>query len=195
MYNSCIAAGPFAAVCITLICTPAGWALAALGSYLQILGVVYLFGVFHGIGTAFAYISITSALQRWYSEFKGLATGIAVMGFGLGSFVLTTVGKNLLDPKGDFAWPVFKVQGVFAAAFFCALLVALPFLREPPPGFCPPTAQYLTERRWVPRFPAVAAPADASGCKTLLTLSTRSLQLAWQTHSNVRPEVQTYAGS
>lgn len=33
------------------------------------------FGVFHGLGAAFAYISVTSCLQRWFCELKGLATG------------------------------------------------------------------------------------------------------------------------
>ena len=178
-----------ACVCAAFF-TPAGWALACLGAYQQSYPVTCLFGVFHGIGAALTYISVTSTLQRWYSEFKGLgaclravrlpmlfayiavreggsdavismiklsscsspplvaATGIAVMGFGLGSLIITTAGKALLDPKGDYKWPVYKVQGVFAATFLCAFVLVLPFLREPPPGFIPPTQKYKDEDSW-----------------------------------------------
>lgn len=125
--------GPFKAVCVTLFLTPAGWALASLGSYRADFGIEVLYGLAHGVGTGFgaraprgvsarragrrrtrrrwtrrprhappgarprtqshpalpraAYIAVTSALQRWFCEFKGLATGIAVMGFGFGSFI------------------------------------------------------------------------------------------------------------
>ena len=98
-----------------------------------------------------SYISVTSALQRWFPEFKGLATGVAVMGFGLGSFIWTTVGKNLMaplaaNPYGIAPLAVYQVQGIFAAAFFALLLLALPFLREPPPGFKPAAAHFSEER-------------------------------------------------
>jgi MFS family permease len=142
--------GPFRATAITLFLTPAGWALAALGSYNANYGVEILYGVAHGVGTGFAYISVTSALQRFFPDFKGLATGVAVMGFGLGSFIWTTFGKNLMtplatNPYGIAPLAVYQVQGIFAAIFFCLIALALPFLREPPPGFTPGTAQYKDE--------------------------------------------------
>jgi len=63
--------GPFKSVAITLFLTPAGWALACLGSYQKNYGVELLYGIAHGFGCGLAYISITSALQRWFPEFKG----------------------------------------------------------------------------------------------------------------------------
>lgn len=140
--------GPFWSVACTAFFSPAGWALAALGAYNKSLSITYLFGVFHGIGAALTYISVTSTLQRWYCEFKGLATGIAVMGFGLGSLIVTTAGKNLLDVKGEYRWSVAKVQGVLAATFLVAFVLVLPFLREPPPGYVPPTAKYRDDPGW-----------------------------------------------
>lgn len=50
-------------------------------------------GICHGIGAAIVYVSTCSCIQKWFPEFKGLATGIAVMGFGVGSFIWTTVGE------------------------------------------------------------------------------------------------------
>jgi hypothetical protein len=73
------------------------------------------------------------------------------MGFGLGSFIWTTLGKNLLsplatNPYSNQPWAVFEVQGVFAAIFFFGVLVSLPFLREPPPGFHPDTLKFMREQ-------------------------------------------------
>ena len=144
--------GPFKSVAITLFLTPAGWALACIGSYQKNYGIEILYGITHGFGCGLAYISITSALQRWYPEFKGLATGIAVMGFGLGSFIWTTFGKNLMTPQatnpyGIAPLEVYKVQGIFAAIFLGGIALALPFLREPPPGYLPPDHHHLTEEK------------------------------------------------
>ena len=113
--------GPYAAVRVTIVFTPAGWALACLGTALPNYGVEMLFGVCHGIGVGFAYIAVTSCLQRWFSEFKGLATGIAVMGFGLGSFFWTTLGHALMDPLGPVRTPVPRGRcRAFLRPFSCA---------------------------------------------------------------------------
>jgi hypothetical protein len=65
--------GPWASVMVTLFLTPGGWALGALGAYLQSLPLVIAgFGILHGIGAAMTYISVTSCLQRWFLDLKGL---------------------------------------------------------------------------------------------------------------------------
>lgn len=106
--------GPFWSVIITILTTPIGWGLASVGSKFELLGLVYFGFALHGIGTGFAYISTCAAIQKWFSEFKGLATGLAVLGFGLGSFIWTTVGRTFLDSKGDYKWLPWQVQAVFA---------------------------------------------------------------------------------
>lgn len=50
------------------------------------------------------------------------------------------------NPYGIAPLAVYQVQGIFAAIFFGLILLALPFLREPPPGYAPTTAQYKDER-------------------------------------------------
>jgi MFS family permease len=134
--------------------------------------VELLYGIAHGCGTGLAYISVTSALQRWFPEFKGLATGVAVMGFGLGSFIWTTLGKNLMTPlaTNPYSSPplaVYQVQGIFAATFLGGLLLALPFLREPPPDYRPDTHKYAAEASL--RGALVRLLAGAGGATTPAT--------------------------
>jgi hypothetical protein len=50
------------------------------------------------------------------------------------------------NPYGIAPLAVYQVQGIFAAIFFGLILLALPFLREPPPGYAPTTAQYKDEQ-------------------------------------------------
>lgn len=139
--------GPRRSTAVTLVLCPLGWSLAALGSYVRSQSLENLF-LLHGIGAAFAYISLTSCLSRWFPEFKGLFTGIAVMGVGFGSFVWTSLGKTLLDPLGPYHYEVWRVQGIFALAMLVVVGVCTPLLRDPPPGYIPPTASLLTEASW-----------------------------------------------
>ncbi|RYG55381.1 hypothetical protein EON66_05430 [archaeon] len=84
--------GPFWSCLRSVWLTPLGWGFACLGSYLPNLGILYAgFGICHGVGAAHVYISTCSAIQKWFPEFKGFATGVAVMGFGVGSFIWTSV--------------------------------------------------------------------------------------------------------
>ncbi|RYG55382.1 hypothetical protein EON66_05435 [archaeon] len=47
------------------------------------------------------------------------------------------VGRSLLDPKGPYKMVPYQVQGIFAAVYFGGLLLSLPFMRLPPPGYKP----------------------------------------------------------
>lgn len=65
--------GPWASVMATLFLTPGGWALGCLGAYISSLPLVIAgFGILHGAGAAMTYISVTSCLQRWFLDLKGL---------------------------------------------------------------------------------------------------------------------------
>ena len=139
--------GPRRSSALTLLLCPLGWGCASLGSYLHSQPLESLF-LLHGIGAAFAYLSLTSCLSRWFSEFKGLFTGIAVMGVGFGSYVWTSLGKALLDPAGPYRYEVWRVQGSFALAILLVVGCCTPLLRDPPPGYTPPTDSFSAEVSW-----------------------------------------------
>jgi len=61
---------------------------SALAVYLESIGLFYLFfGVISGIGLGLGYISPVSTLVKWFPDRRGLATGLAIMGFGFGGLV------------------------------------------------------------------------------------------------------------
>lgn len=82
-------------------------------------------------------------MTRWFPDYKGLAAGFTVMGFGFGAFVWQMVGNSLMNDSGYAAYQVF---GIFAAIFIIAMVVSLPFIRAPPPGFNPPPAPPISQQ-------------------------------------------------
>ena len=93
------------------------------------------YGVVGGIGIGLGYVTPVSTVARWFPDKKGLVTGVVVMGFGVGAFLMSKVLAPLLlaSARGDLV-PVFLSLGVL---FAIVLLPVTWFLRNPPPGYVP----------------------------------------------------------
>jgi MFS family permease len=131
--------GAFRSTRIALVATPLGWLLMSLALRSRQLALLYGgYGVLHGLGCALTYLATTSMLQGWFPELKGLMSGIAVCGAGVGSYLWTSLGRALLDPAGAYRLDPPAVQLIFSVIFFSTLLVVLPLMRNAPPGFKPP---------------------------------------------------------
>lgn len=105
--------------------------VAAISIHHQSIVGVYLgYGILGGFGLGLNYISPVSALQKWFPDLRGTASGFAVGGFGAGSVVW---GKVYLPTKDAFGLAgAFAVLGcVMAAVMFISAIT----LRVPPPGF------------------------------------------------------------
>ena len=91
--------------------------MSALGVYLHQLWIIYLgYGVLGGIGLGLGYISPVSTLIKWFPDRPGMATGMAIMGFGGGAFIASPLSVWLM---GKFSTPThvgvaetFVVMGV-----------------------------------------------------------------------------------
>ena len=80
--------GPRKAMFVAGCCWSLGFVVSALGVALDQLWLVYLgYGVIGGIGLGIGYISPVSTLIKWFPDRPGLATGLAIMGFGGGALV------------------------------------------------------------------------------------------------------------
>src|SRR5215470_3468314 len=80
--------GPRRAMFTAGLCWAGGFFLSAIGVYLHQLWIVYVgYGVLGGIGLGTGYISPVSTLIRWFPDRPGMATGMAIMGFGGGAFI------------------------------------------------------------------------------------------------------------
>ena len=83
------------------------------------LTMLYIFyGVFGGGGVGVAYNTVIGTLNKWFPDKVGLASGIMLMGFGLGGLVLGSVVNSMIGSMGIL--PVFKVLGIVIAVI-CAL--------------------------------------------------------------------------
>src|ERR1700729_3280633 len=89
--------GPRRAMFYAAVCFGSGFYVAALGANLHSLALIYLgYGVIGGIGLGLGYISPVSTLIKWFPDRPGLATGLAIMGFGGGAMIGSPLGTKLM---------------------------------------------------------------------------------------------------
>ena len=81
-------AGPRKAGFVAALCWGGGFLVAALGVYVHQLWIIWLgLGVIGGVGLGLGYISPVSTLVKWFPDRRGMATGMAIMGFGGGAMI------------------------------------------------------------------------------------------------------------
>ena len=94
--------GPRKAMFVAGCCWALGFFVSAVGVATDQLWLVYLgYGVIGGIGLGIGYISPVSTLIKWFPDRPGLATGLAIMGFGGGALVAGPLSDALLNALFD----------------------------------------------------------------------------------------------
>jgi len=131
--------GPRRAMFASALCWAGGFFLSALGVYLHKLWIIYLgYGVLGGIGLGLGYISPVSTLIRWFPDRPGMATGMAIMGFGGGAFIASPLSVWLMS---QFSTPTHVGVGetfiVMGLIYLCFMMVGAAIVRLPPPGWTP----------------------------------------------------------
>lgn len=130
--------GPRWAMAVSTLCFSAGFLISSLGVAVgQYWLVVFGYGVVGGIGLGIGYISPVSTLIKWFPDRPGMATGIAIMGFGGGALIASPWSVRMLDAFGSDSRGIaltFLVHGL-AYAVFMSLGVVL--VRVPPDGWQP----------------------------------------------------------
>ena len=91
-------AGPRKAGLVAALCWCGGLLFAALGVYIHQLWMMWLgAGVIGGIGLGLGYISPVSTLIKWFPDRRGMATGMAIMGFGGGAMIGSPLATILMN--------------------------------------------------------------------------------------------------
>lgn len=135
--------GPRWAMFVSTVCFSSGFLVAALGAATRQYWLVVLgYGFIGGIGLGIGYISPVSTLIKWFPDRPGMATGIAIMGFGGGALIASPWSGQLLTTLGDDTGGIaqtFLVMGLVYAVFMSlgVLLVRVPPDDWRPPGAAP----------------------------------------------------------
>ncbi|WP_104181295.1 OFA family MFS transporter [Arthrobacter sp. B0490] len=144
--------GPRKAMATSAVFWTSGFLVGALGIFTDQLWLVYLgYGFIGGIGLGIGYISPVSTLIKWFPDRPGLATGMAIMGFGGGALIASPLSTQLLrmyDPNsgaegwvasGDAVGKLFLTLAVvyFVYMMFGAFTIKVPADGWKPEGFDP----------------------------------------------------------
>ncbi len=132
-------AGPRKAGVVAAVCWCGGLVLGAIGVYVHQLWLMWLgSGVIGGIGLGLGYISPVSTLVKWFPDRRGMATGMAIMGFGGGAMIGAPLANILLNyfktPTDVGVWKTFLAMG---AIYFFFMIVGAFRYRLPPAGWRP----------------------------------------------------------
>jgi Nitrate/nitrite transporter len=124
--------GPRWAMFVSMVCFSSGFLLSALGVATRQYWLVVLgYGFVGGIGLGIGYISPVSTLIKWFPDRPGMATGIAIMGFGGGALIASPWSAQMLSSFGTDTGGIartFLVHGIVYAVFMSmgVLLVRVP---------------------------------------------------------------------
>ncbi|HEY2684503.1 MAG TPA: OFA family MFS transporter [Steroidobacteraceae bacterium] len=158
-------AGPRKSMFTAALCFGGGFLVSALGVKLHQLWLIYLgYGVLGGCGLGIGYISPVSTLIKWFPDRPGMATGMAIMGFGGGALIAAPLSVILMahfkSATSNGVLETFVTMGVI---YFMFMMIGVFTVRVPAPGWKP--------EGWV-------APTAA---RKLVTTANVTVNVAWRT--------------
>ena len=132
-------AGPRKAGVVSALCWCGGLVMSAIGVYSHQLWLMWLgSGVIGGVGLGLGYISPVSTLIKWFPDRRGMATGMAIMGFGggamIGSPLAAILMKSYATPTSVGVWETFVTMAVI---YFVFMMIGALSYRVPPTGWKP----------------------------------------------------------
>jgi OFA family oxalate/formate antiporter-like MFS transporter len=141
-----------------------GIIITGLGDQIGSLLTIYLgYGVVAGIGLGFAYITPIATLVKWFPDKRGLITGLAVMGFGLGALFMTVFSPGMIASMGTA-----MTFYIFGAIFLVGVIGGAQMMIEPPAGYSP--------EGWTA---PVKAPGTSSGMTLGEAFQSKYFYLLW----------------
>jgi MFS family permease len=157
--------GPRKSMFTAALCFGGGFIVAAIGLHFHQLWLLYLgYGVLGGCGLGIGYISPVSTLIKWFPDRPGMATGMAIMGFGGGALIAAPLSLLLMDhfktATSNGVLETFVTMGVI---YFMCMMIGVLAVRVPAAGWTP-------AGRTAPEKP-----------KLMVTKANVSVDVAWRT--------------
>ncbi len=149
--------GPRKAGVVSALCWCGGLLISAVGVYTHQLWMMWLgSGVIGGIGLGLGYISPVSTLIKWFPDRRGMATGMAIMGFGGGAMIGSPLAALLMKHYAtDTSVGVWQTFVTMAVIYFVFMMIGALAYRLPPTGWKP--------AGWTPPASAAANAMIATG--------------------------------
>lgn len=137
--------GPRTTMFTAACCFGGGFLVSALGVVTHQIWLLYLgYGVLGGIGLGLGYVSPVSTLIRWFPDRRGMATGLAIMGFGGGAIIGAPLGVELMEFfSSETSVGVAETFVVMGTVYFLSMSLGAFTVRIPregwrPAGWSPP---------------------------------------------------------
>lgn len=132
-------AGPRKAGFVAALCWSGGFLISATGVYVHQLWMLWIgLGLIGGVGLGLGYISPVSTLVKWFPDRRGMATGMAIMGFGGGAMIGSPLANLLINyfksPTSVGVWQTFLTMAVI---YFVFMMIGAFGYRVPPAGWRP----------------------------------------------------------
>ncbi len=99
------------------------------GSMLALIGIYVCYGFLMGVGLGTGYLSPVKTLMLWFQDRKGLATGLAVAGFGAAKAIASPIMQSMLDNLGEGG--IYKMFVILAAVYFVMMFIGHLLLKKP----------------------------------------------------------------
>ena len=99
------------------------------GSLLSLIGIYVCYGFIMGIGLGTGYLSPVKTLMLWFQDRKGLATGLAVAGFGAAKAIASPIMQAMLNSLGEGG--IYKMFLILACVYFVMMFVGHLLLAKP----------------------------------------------------------------
>ncbi len=140
-------AGPRKSGVVAASCWALGFLISAVGVKTHVIWLIYLgYGLIGGCGLGLGYITPVSTLIKWFPDRRGMATGMAIMGFGGGALIASPLSQTLMDHyKSPTSVGVAETFLTLAAVYFAFMIFGAFLFRVPaddwkPAGWTPPAA-------------------------------------------------------
>lgn len=131
--------GPRMAMFASAICFSSGFLISSLGVQLHQIWLLYLgSGVIGGIGLGLGYISPVSTLIKWFPDRPGMATGMAIMGFGGGGMIASPLSVYLMNQfKSETSTGVAQTFLTMGIIYFLVMMIGAIIVRVPADNWKP----------------------------------------------------------
>ncbi|KGR74406.1 L-lactate MFS transporter [Ureibacillus sinduriensis] len=125
--------GPRKSAMVAAVLFGAGQAGAGLAIMMDSVVLYWLtYGVLSGLGMGIGYIAPVSTLVKWFPDRRGLATGMAVLGFGSGALITAPVANSLMEGVG-----ISTTYFILGVSYFILMILGASYIAPPVKGFMP----------------------------------------------------------